>query len=309
MQLRTIGLLLLLAMAGLAFAQPPANPGGQNPLPPAQRPLPKGIVAHRDLEYANIGDVSLKLDIYLPEQVTGKLPVAVWIHGGGWAAGSKDGAPTMYWALRGYAGVSINYRLSQQAIFPAQIHDCKAAIRWLRANAAQYHLDPDHIGVWGGSAGGHLVALLGTSGGVKELEGDLGNPQYSSQVQAVCDFFGPTDFLQEVGQPSNIDRAKPNCPEARLIGGPLQENPEKVARANPISYASFDDPPFLILHGDKDMTVPLNQSQLLHDALQKAGVVSTFHIVKGGGHGFGGAEISKMVQDFFDKHLKPPAKP
>jgi acetyl esterase/lipase len=234
------------------------------------------------------------------------MPVVVWIHGGAWRAGNKDsGIPQlMRFARRGYFCASIEYRLSQEAKFPAQIEDCKCAIRFLRAKAKDYNLDPNRIGVWGSSAGGHLVALLGTSGDVTELEGKGGNQEFSSRVNAVCDWFGPSDFLKMIGVPSNIDRTSPNCPEALLIGGALQENKDKAAKANPITYVSKDDPPFLIMHGDKDMVVPLNQSELLYDALKKAGVDATFHVVKDAGHGFGGREIDERVDAFFDKHLK-----
>ena len=154
-------------------------------------------------------------------------------------------------AAKGYAVASINYRLSQHAVFPAQIEDCKAAIRWLRANAAKYHLDPDHIGVWGASAGGHLVALLGTTGSVKELEGKGGNLDQSSRVQCVVDWFGPTDLATMGGS-----HDKPGSPESRLIGGPVQENKEKARKASPLTYVSKDSAPFLIMHGDQDNTVP-----------------------------------------------------
>ena len=147
---------------------------------------------------------------------------------------------------------SINYRLSQHAVFPAQIEDCKAAIRWLRANAAKYHLDPDHIGVWGASAGGHLVAMLGTTGGVKELEGKGGNLDQSSRVQCVVDWFGPTDLATMGGSHDN-----PASPDRQLIGGPVQENKEKARKASPLTYVSKDSAPFLIMHGDKDNMVPL----------------------------------------------------
>ena len=135
-----------------------------------------------------------RLDLYLPEKVKGRLPVVVWIHGGAWMEGSKDDCPAVPFAAEGCAVASINYRLSQHAIFPAQIQDCKAAIRWLRANADKYHLDPDHIGVWGASAGGHLVALLGTTAAVKEFEGRGGNLDQSSRVQCVLDWYGPSEL-------------------------------------------------------------------------------------------------------------------
>jgi len=297
---------LVLGFAVLVQAQPPAErpeprPGG----PGAQGPrLPEGVTVERDIEYVPSGGKSRSLDLYVPEKTEGKLPLIVWIHGGAWLGGDKQGCPAVRFLSKGYVVASINYRLSQEAIFPAQIEDCKAAIRWLRANADKYHIDPDRIGVWGSSAGGHLVALLGTSGDVKQLEGDQGNLKYSSRVQAVCDWFGPTDFTKIGGFPSNIKHDAPDSPESKLIGGPVLENKEKSAKANPITYITKNAPPFLILHGDKDMTVPHNQSELLYEALKKAGVDVTFHTVKGGGHGFGGPEINKMVAEFFDRVLK-----
>jgi acetyl esterase/lipase len=265
--------------------------------------LPDGSKAHRDLEYVRGGHERQRLDLYLPEKADRPLPVIVWVHGGAWLAGSKEGGgPSLSFVRRGYAVASINYRLSQHARFPAQIEDCKAAIRWLRANAKTYGLDPDHIGVWGASAGGHLVALLGTSGDVKELEGKDGPADQSSRVQAVVDWFGPTDVTKMGGSHDG-----PDSPEARLLGGPVQENKEKAERANPIAYVTKDDPPFLILHGDKDTTVPFSQSELLEEALRKAGLDVTFRPVKGAGHGgreFSSEENRKLVEEFFDKHLK-----
>ena len=150
---------------------------------------------HRDIVYATTPQKNLLLDLYIPS-TSGPHPVLLYVHGGGWTSGSKDNPPTDRFVKRGYAVASISYRLSQEAIFPAQIHDCKAAVRWLRANAAKYALNTDRIVAWGGSAGGHLVALLATSGGVKELEGDLGNPDQSSRIQGAINFFGPTDFFR-----------------------------------------------------------------------------------------------------------------
>src|SRR5262249_32279005 len=152
------------------------------------------------------------------------------------------GGPALGLLSKGYAVASINYRLSQHAVYPAQIEDCKAAVRFLRANAKKYNLDPDHFGVWGASAGGHLVALLGTTGGGKELEGDGGNKEVSSKVQAVVNWFGPTDLTKMGGSHDN-----PDSPEAKLLGGPVQENKDKAAKANPITYVAKDAAPFLIL--------------------------------------------------------------
>jgi len=263
----------------------------------------------RDVEYIPGGHERNKLDLYLPQEAGGqgrrseRLPLIIWVHGGAWMGGSKEQCPAVRFVHKGYAVASINYRLSQHAIFPAQIKDCKAAVRWLRANAEKYGLDSKRIGVWGASAGGHLVALLGTTGDVKEF--DKGeNLNVSSRVQAVCDYFGPTDFLKIGEFPSNLNHNAADSPESKLIGGAVQENKEACRRANPITYVTKDDPPFLIVHGDADPLVPHNQSELLYEALQKAGVQAKLHIVKGGGHGgFKYPAIEKMVEDFFDTHL------
>jgi acetyl esterase/lipase len=197
------------------------------------------------------------------------------------------------------------------ATFPAQIEDCKAAVRWVRANAKTYNLDPDRIGAIGHSAGGHLASLLGTTAGVKEFEtGD--NLDFSSRVQAVCAMSGPTDFLQMdahalAGAMLKHDPA--NSPESRLIGGAIQQNKDKVARANPITYVSKDSPPFLLIHGEVDPVVPAHQAELLNEALKKAGVEVRHHVVKGGGHGIGGKEVNDLIDEFFDNHLKGGGKP
>ncbi|MBI3854907.1 MAG: alpha/beta hydrolase [Planctomycetes bacterium] len=259
----------------------------------------------RDVEFGTGGGRALKLHLLRPRTMPKEpLPVVVYVYGGGWKAGNRNAgiAPLTRLVEKGYIGASLEYRLSQEARFPAQIEDCKCAIRFLRAKAKEYGIDPERIGVWGPSAGGHLAALLGTSGDVKELEGSGGWQDQSSRVQAVVDWFGPTDFLQ-MGR-NKIDHDAPGSPESSLIGGPIQENKEKTAKANPISYVTKDDPPFLIMHGDKDDLVPLGQSELLHAALGKAGVESTLHVVKGAGHGFGGPELYRMIEEFFDKHLR-----
>lgn len=270
--------------------------------------VPAGVKALRDLAYVEAGHERQKLDLYLPEKAEGPLPLIIWVHGGGWQNGSKDGCPPLRagYVERGYAVASLNYRLSSHAVFPAQIEDCKAAIRWLRAHAREYALDPQRFGVWGASAGGHLAALIGTCGGVKEF--DVGaHLDQSSRVQAVCDYFGPTDFTVFVTTPGYESHATDASPEAKLIGGPVLQNKARAARVNPISYVSKDDPSFLIMHGDKDPTVPINQSQMLFEALKKAGVSTHFHTIHGAGHGgpgFIGPNIETMAAAFFDEQLK-----
>jgi acetyl esterase/lipase len=280
--------------------------GGPATKPAAPFP-PKGIKLVPNLEYANVGGKSLLLDVYVPEIVDKPLPVIMWIHGGGWVGGDKKERIAVPMVAHGYAVVSINYRFSNEAVYPAQIHDCKAAVRWVRAHSKFYNFDPDHIGVWGASAGGHLVALLGTTNGVE------GNADQSSKVQAVCDWFGPTDFLQmaEEAKHGDVKNAlNADAPESllsRLIGGPIQQNKEKTEKANPIAFITKDAAPFLIMHGDKDNLVPLEQSEILRDALTKAGVEAKLEVIHGAGHGFGSREIFKQVEDFFDAHLKPAA--
>jgi acetyl esterase/lipase len=185
----------------------------------------------QDLEYARVGERSLKLDLYIPPHKQGeRLPLVVWVHGGAWISGDKANPRAPRELGDRYIVASIDYRLSKEATFPAQIYDCKAAIRWLRANADQYDIDPDRIGAWGGSAGGHLVALLGTSGGVEELEGDVGDYlDRSSVVQAVCDFYGPTDLALLYNDTVKMDpRKNPLC---LLFGGIPTEHPDLLQRA------------------------------------------------------------------------------
>jgi len=196
-----------------------------------------------------------------------------------------------------YVGISVGYRLTDVAAFPAQIHDCKAAIRYVRANAAKLGIDPNKIGVWGSSAGGHLVSLLGTSGDVKEVEGSLGTSGVSSRVTCVVDYCGPSDFPNfEI-----TDGAR--GPINKLLGGLPKDTPEIAKQASPITYITKDDPPFLVVHGTSDATVPFDQGLRFSDALKKGGVDATLVRIEGGGHGIGGQEINARVNAFFEKHL------
>ena len=259
----------------------------------------------QDLEYARVGETSLKLDLYIPQHERGVLlPLVVWVHGGAWISGTKANPRAARELGDRYIVASIDYRLSQEAAFPAQIHDCKAAIRWLRANADEYDIDPDRIGAWGASAGGHLVALLGTSGGVEALEGNVGDHlDCSSAVQAVCDFYGPTD-LEELAMLDQTYKIAPSKnPLYLLFGGSLSENLDLVRQANPITHVSSDDPPFLIMHGEEDLLVPLSQSELLDSALREARVESTLHVIEGYEHGGFPPETYEEVRRFFDKHF------
>jgi len=273
---------------------------------PRARVVPEGLEFMPDVVYGKGGGKDLKLDILRPKQAPADpMPVVVYIHGGAWKAGSKSGMPPLCTRLvqQGYFCASVEYRFSQEAVFPAQIEDCKCAIRFLRAHAKEYKINPDRIGVWGHSAGGHLVALLGTAGDARDLEGAGGWQDQSSRVQCVIDCFGPTDFTVV---PKGLEGVKEqmSSPVTQLVGGPIPENKEKAAKASPITYVTKDDPPILIMHGDQDPTVPIDQSQRFYEALKKAGVDATLHIVKGAGHGFRGQEIEDVTAAFFDKHLK-----
>jgi acetyl esterase/lipase len=298
--------LLSIFCISLTFAAETA-PARPQPKPPVVTPVPAGVKALKDLEYGKIGDRKLLLNLFLPEKAEGKLPVIVWIHGGGWRSGSKEDCTALGdgFVQKGFAVASVGYRLSDEALFPAQIEDCKSAVRWLRANADKYNLDADHIGAWGSSAGGHLVALMGTTGDIKDFDkGD--NLQYSSAVQAVCDYYGPVDFQTFVTTPGYERHAGPESAETKLIGGTVMENQEKAKKVSATTYVSKSAAPFLIIHGDKDPTVPIDQSKMFSDMLKKENVEAEFYTIPGARHGtpeFAAPEIISKVEVFFKKHL------
>lgn len=269
----------------------------------------QGVKIEKNIAYAGTDNPRQALDLALPEKRATDRPLAViaYIHGGGWRQGSKDGGLNRlgaYLATGRYAGVSIGYRLSGEAKWPQQLYDCKAAIRWLKANSKKYGLDPKRIAVYGTSAGGHLVAMLGVTGNNKALEGDLGPyKDYSGSVAAVLDYFGPTQFLLMNSKPSKIDHDAPRSPESLLIGGAIQENKEKTLHAAPMSYISKKACPFLIVHGTKDMAVPFHQSEILDKALDKLEVESILIRVEGGGHGVRGTPLDKLGLAFLEKHF------
>jgi acetyl esterase/lipase len=273
---------------------------------------PPGTQTHRDLPYVDNGGPYRTLDLYLPAQANGKLPVVIWIHGGAWRGGAKGGwCPATGLLTKGYALADINYRLAgapDYQPFPVQLYDCKAAVRWLRANAAQYNLDPDHIGVWGHSAGAHLAAMLGVTGGNAQLEGDEGNLNVSSAVQAVCAWACPSDivaFLHGEAGPVGINRV------SQLLGGRdlKAADDDKAKVASPLTYVAAGDPPFMMAQGTIDTDVPPADSAKLSDALKAAGVECTYISEPGKAHGIGGPELEQQADDFFDKHLKSGATP
>jgi acetyl esterase/lipase len=270
----------------------------------AQPPLP----TERDVTYCTLDGVELKMDIYRPQRSAAPTPALLYVHGGGWTGGDKrsgEGIRDIPELLaRGYLVAAVNYRLAPRYKFPAMIEDVKCAVRFLRANAERFSINPEKIGAWGGSAGGHLVALLGTADATAGW--DVGQYlEQSSRVQAVVDMYGPTDLTVL------FEGANPRLMEQ--VFGTSDRNSETLQKASPVNWVSSDDPPFLILHGERDPLVPVSQSQLLYEKLRAAGVPATFVIVKNAGHGFaplGGPispsrqELTKMIGDFFDQYLK-----
>jgi acetyl esterase/lipase len=238
----------------------------------------------------------LKLDIAWPKANKDKIPAILNFHGGGWLMGDKNPNEAIIEAQHGFVGISTQYRKTDVAKFPAAVHDCKTAVRWARANAKKYGIDPERIGVMGGSAGAYLAAIMGVSNGVAYLEGDGPYKEYSSNVQTAIDQFGPTDFARMNDVKGTMDHNLASGPESQFLGKPVQEAPELVKKANPITYVDANDPPILIMHGEKDLDVIIQQSEIFYAALVKAGVKTRFVRVKNAGHGFGaipeGAAIS-----------------
>lgn len=270
-----------------------------------------------DIAYADTSPAQ-KLDLYLPEEGDGPFPVIVHIHGGGFAIGDKRDVhllPLLRGLEKGYAVASVNYRLSGEAIFPAGLQDVKAAIRWLRANGGQYHLDGERIVAWGGSSGGNLAAMVCLTSTVAELDDvSLGNAEVPCNVQAAVDWFGPTDFLKmdeqlvesELGL---ADHSEADSPESRYLGAKITEIPETVRRANPITYIHAEMPPILIQHGRLDPLVPVQQSEIFARELEK--IVSPdrfeFDILEGAGHGdpqFESEDNMNRVFRFIDLHVE-----
>ena len=296
------GLIVCLWMSSICLAHPPVDEFTQQ-----EKPEKGNAVANvtltgtkvSDLEYASIGDHKLLLDLYLPKQPQGS-PLVVWIHGGGWYQNSKAKVFISWLSNYGITVASINYRLVDVAKWPAQLHDCKGAVRWLRANAAKYGYNAERIVVSGASAGGHLAALMGTTGGVKELEGNVGgNLEQSSRVQAVVDYYGATDFvLRSKTQPSRAN--KKGSVVYNLLGGGADQLVNVAKQASAKYHVTNDDPPFLVFHGEKDNTVLIDQSEAIVEAYKEVGLPITFHRIVEGKHGgyifYSGKNAKRLYQ-------------
>jgi acetyl esterase/lipase len=295
----TVVSILTVATGLAAAAQSPGLPSG-GPRGGGPGAVSGPTPTHADLAYASTSP-SQVLDLWLPENVTGPVPLVVFIHGGAFKMGDKsmEAGNVASVLEKGYAAASLNYRLSGEAIFPAAVADVKAAVRWLRANAATYGLDPDRFATWGESAGGHLAAMIGVTGDQATIFDDpsLGNADVSSAVQAVVDWYGPSDFLQmdaqfEANMPAacggtvqNHDDA--SSPESAFLGAAIQSVPDVATAANPITYVATatELPVFSLAAGDSDCLVPHQQVLILDEALRAAGGTSSVTIVPGAGHG------------------------
>ena len=253
----------------------------------------------RDLPYKQVDDIELKLDLYLPGQ-RAPVPVVLWASGSGWKRMSKGGCArhAAWLADEGFAVAAIEYRVSAQARFPAQIRDLKSAVRWLRANARLYGFDGQHIGAWGDSAGGHLVQLLGSTAGVAEFEEPGLDPDRGSEVQAVCAFYGPSDLTDLPARRTLL---------RQLLGADPEHERERATWASPLYYVNEDSAPHLLVHGDADRSVSISHSQRLLHRLQQRGVPASLYVRKGIGHDarafYGYEPLRQRISAFFAYHL------
>lgn len=299
--------LLLLFLASTSLAQD-LSAQRQNAQTAAEK---NQVELHLDQPYAGNENPKQKVDLYLPKKrnTDKPLPVVALIHGGGWVNGDRLGyaAAAIQFARTGdYASVTVGYRLTKEARWPAQIHDCKAAIRWIRAHAKEYNLDPDKIAVMGSSAGGHLSSLIGTSGDVKELEGDLGpSTTFSSRVQCVVNLCGPEDFTQALMFDKDMKPILKDDAVIGLLGGNYEEKHAEALAASPVTYVTDDDPPFITFHGTADKRVAFLHAEAIHAALKQAGVPSLLVPITDGGHGsVGRPEVIARAKTFIGNTLR-----
>ncbi len=280
-----------------------AAPAGRaaDPKPPA---VPEGVAFEPNVEYSNPDGQHLQLDIARPTKGDGPFPTILCIHGGGFRAGDRQGYDGLCLRLaqHGFVAATVTYRLAPKYQFPAAIYDCKAAVRWLRANAAKYHIDPARVGVTGGSAGGHLAQFLGVTNGLKEFEGDGGNPTQSSDVACVVNYFGPSDFTKSYGHSKDAAEVLP-----LWLGGDLEKAHRRHIEASPLYWVTPNAAPTLCIHGTKDNYVAYEQATWMVDKLKAADVEAELMTMEGAGHGFQGKDAEKAdeaMMAFFDKHLK-----
>jgi acetyl esterase/lipase len=296
-----LGMILVLAAASwtLLIEQAAAQK-------PAKISVPENVVFEPNLEYSNPDGQHLQLDMARPKTGDGPFPAIACIHGGGFRAGTRQGYDSLCIRLaqQGYVAVTVSYRLAPKYQFPAAIHDVKAAIRWLRANAKKYRIDPDRIGVTGGSAGGHLAQFLGVTGDVKQFEGEGGNAEQSSRVACVVNYFGPSDFTKSYGKSVDAAEVLP-----LWLGGNLDQMRQKHIVASPLYWVTPDAAPTLCIHGTEDKYVAYEQVVWLIDRLKAAGVEADLLTIEGAGHGFKGKDAERAeaaMLAFFAKHLKQP---
>lgn len=283
---------------------------GKVPIIDRNAPLPEGVIETKDIEYGNIGGTRpLLLDLYQPAEAASELrPALIFIHGGAWKSGNRSDYKyyTGLFAKRGYVVATISYRFSSEAKFPAAVEDAKCAVRWMRAHASDYHVDPDKIAVIGGSAGGYLALMVGYTSDIPEFEGSGGNAGVRSRVQAVVDLYGPVDLTAPEAQKADVVKA--------FLGKTYEEDPDLYVKASPITYLTPDDPPTLILQGTVDDTVPVTQSDLLAKKLKALGIFYLYDRLEGWPHTM---DLAKEVNDrcqyymveFFNKVFNRAARP
>jgi acetyl esterase/lipase len=262
------------------------------------------IVFETGVEYSNPDGQHLQVNLARPKTGQGPFPAVLCIHGGGFRAGERGGYDGLVkkLAAHGYVAATVTYRLAPKYQFPAAVHDVKAAVRWLRANSEKYHIDPDRIGVTGGSAGGHLAQFLGVTGGVREFEGQGGYPEQSSRVACVVNYFGPSDFTKSYGKSVDAAEVLP-----LFLGGNLEKARHQHIISSPLNWVTPDAAPTLCIHGTEDKYVAYEQATWLIDRLKSCDVEAELLTMKGAGHGFGGkdaATAEAALFAFFDKKLK-----
>jgi acetyl esterase/lipase len=258
----------------------------------------------RGVEYSNPDNQHLQVNIARPKKGDGPFPAIVCIHGGGFRAGNRESYDKLciILAQHGYVALTATYRLAPKYPFPAGIHDVKAAVRWTKANAKKYNLDPERVGVTGGSAGGHLAQFLGVTAHVPEFEGDGGNANQSTKVSCVVNFYGPSDFTKSYGKSVDAAQVLP-----LFLGGDLEKARLQHIRASPLNWVTPDAAPTLCVHGTKDTYVAYEQATWMIDRLKSCGVEAELLTLEGAGHGFKDKDAEtaqKALLEFFDKHLK-----